>query len=44
MISLSDLQDAVGALLEADAGVTAVLGSHDARILGGPDPTATFHI
>jgi hypothetical protein len=42
MISLSDIQDAVGAILEADADVTAALGSHNARILGGPDPTATF--
>jgi len=42
MISLSDIQDAVGAILEADADVTAALGSHNARILGGPDPAAVF--
>jgi hypothetical protein len=42
MMNLAELQDAIGALLEADAGVTAALGSHDARILGGPDPNAAF--
>lgn len=41
-MNLSELQDAIGGLLEGDAGVTAVLGSHDARILGGPDPDAVF--
>jgi hypothetical protein len=42
MINLSAIQDAVGAILEADADVTAALGSHNARILGGPDPSAVF--
>lgn len=42
MINLSIIQDAIGQLLASDASVTAALGTHDGRILGGPDPLATF--
>lgn len=42
MINLATVQDAFGLILEADAAVTAALGSHTGRILGGTDPTATF--
>lgn len=37
-VDLSKLQDAVGLLLQDDAGVTAVLGNHAGRIQGGTDP------
>lgn len=37
-IDLSNLQDAIGNLLANDAGVTAILGSHDGRIQGATDP------
>lgn len=42
MINLATVQDAFGFILEGDASVTAALGSHNGRILGGTDPTATF--
>ena len=42
MINLSSVQDAFGLIMEADAALTAALGSHNGRILGGTDPTATF--
>ena len=42
MINLATVQDAFGLLLAGDSAVTASLGSHNGRILGGTDPAATY--
>jgi len=42
VIDLSVLQDAIGNMLANDAGVTAVLGSHNGRIQGATDINVPF--